>query len=98
MPVNVKAMDHYTNIKDNTLIQNLGYLVVNAYIVNSEPSRAMNANKFRLIEYDGRNKVTIQTDEDVKYYNLQDQEIINPTKGQLIIKKQGNQTEKKIVR
>ena len=96
-------MEPYThtfsyNIKDNPLIQNPGYLVVNAYIVNSETGRVMNANKFRLTEYDGVNKVTIDTDEDVRYYNLQGQEIINPSKGQLIIKKQGNQTEKMIVR
>ena len=103
LPLEVKAMEPYThtfsyNIKDNPLIQNPGYLVANAYLVNKETGRVMNANKFRLTEYDSVTEVTVNTDEKARYYNLHGQEVMNPAKGQLVIKKQGNKTEKIIVR
>lgn len=103
LPLEVKAMEPYThtfsyNIKDNSLVWNPGYLVANAYILNSETHRVMNANKFRLTEYDGVEEVKINTNEKVRYFNLQGQEVINPAKGQLVIKKQGNRTEKMILR
>lgn len=102
LPLEIKEMEPYThsfsyNIADNSLIQNIGHLVANAYIVNTETGRVMNANKFRLTQYDGVEEVKIHTNEEVIYYNLQGQEVINPAKGQIVIKKQGNKTEKIIL-
>ena len=46
----------------------------------------------------GVNGVNVNNDTPVRYYNIQGQEVINPEKGQLVIKRQGETTEKMIVR
>lgn len=49
---------------------------------------------FRIVESAGVDDISIDEETTVKYYNLQGQEIENPSKGMLLIKKQGSQTEK----
>lgn len=54
--------------------------------------------KFTGFNFSGVNEVNVENNAPVKYYNLQGMEVVNPAKGQLVIKTQGNKTVKEIVK
>lgn len=50
------------------------------------------------ITFLGINDVEMNENAPVRYYNLQGMEVVNPVKGQLVIKTQGNKAQKVIVK
>lgn len=87
LPHEIKALENYThefkyNIKGNDLVQNPTNLRVNAFIVDQNTGKVMNANKCRVSQDAGVDNLPEDTGvKSVEYYDLSGMVRTNPEKG-----------------
>lgn len=72
------------------------YMSVLFYYPGSNPEQipSVSYKYFKKVDGSGVGEISADHDGPVKYYNMQGQEVDNPAKGMLLIRKQGSKTEK----